>query len=97
VFGWYAGGTQVYVDEKLDVENNIVADSIIVHEFIHYLQGVNRNHGKIAVGAAFGEKPGCVAAIEMEREAYRIQNEFLLENGNVNRMGISMLRVSCKD
>lgn len=96
VYGWYAGGTRVYVDEQLDIENNLVSASVLVHEYVHYLQGMNRNNGHVAIGAAFGEKPGCIAAIEMEREAYLIQNLFLLKNGNLNRMGVSMERVSCE-
>ena len=42
VLGWYAGGTEIYIDDRLDPEKNLLASSIVVHEMVHYLQSVAR-------------------------------------------------------
>lgn len=95
VYGWYAGGSKLYIDQKMDPRNDIIAASVVVHEMVHYLQGIARNGGVPATGAAFGERPGCLEAIGMEREAYGVQRDFLLSNGSYRPVGISMARVGC--
>jgi hypothetical protein len=97
VYGWYAGGRKLYIDERMDPLNDTVAASVVVHEMVHYLQGISRNGGVPAAGAAFGERPGCTAAIEMEREAYGVQRNYLLSFGSFRPVGISMARVGCSD
>lgn len=95
VYGWYAGGSKLYVDERMDPQAEIVAASVVVHEMVHYLQGISRNGGLPAKGAAYSENPGCSAAIDMEREAYGVQREFLLRYGVYRPVGMSMARVGC--
>lgn len=97
VYGWYAGGRNLYIDERLDPENDLLAASIVVHEMVHYLQGIDRNGGQPARGAAYGEVPSCTDAIAMERQAYGAQREYLLRYGSIQPVGLSMARVSCED
>lgn len=96
VYGWYAGGRKVYIEEHLKPDEDLVAASVVVHEMVHYLQGTSRNGGFPARGAAYNEKPGCEAAIDMEREAYAVQREYLRRYGSIEQVGISMQRVNCK-
>lgn len=96
VYGWYAGGHKLYLDQRMDPEKDLLAASVIVHEMVHYLQGVARHEGVPGTGAAFGERPFCTEAIEMEREAYAAQREFLLRYGVYQPVGVSMLRVGCE-
>jgi hypothetical protein len=96
VYGWYAGGKKIYLDERMDPQGQLLASSVVVHEMVHYLQGLSRNGGVPAKGAAFGELPSCADAIEMEREAYGVQREFLLRYGIYQPVGLSMLGVGCE-
>jgi hypothetical protein len=95
VYGWYAGGKKIYLDERMDPQGQLLASSVVVHEMVHYLQGLSRNGGVPAKGAAFGELPSCADAIDMEREAYGVQREFLLRYGVYQPVGFSMLGVGC--
>ena len=97
VYGWYAGGRNLYIDDRLDPENDLLAASVVVHEMVHYLQGTERNDGMPAGGAAFGEMPSCSDAILMERQAYGVQREYLLNYGSIQPVGVSMARVGCED
>lgn len=97
VYGWYAGGRNLYVDERLDPETNLLAASIVVHEMVHYLQGTERNGGVPAGGAAFGDMPSCGDAIEMERQAYGVQRQYLSQYGSIQPVGVSMARVGCQE
>lgn len=94
VYGWYAGGRKLYLDERMDPDRDLLAASVVVHEMVHYLQYLARKGAMPANGAAFGE-PVCPDAIAMEREAYAAQREFLLRYGVYQPVGISMLRVGC--
>ncbi|MGA2549757.1 MAG: hypothetical protein ABSF50_06375 [Burkholderiaceae bacterium] len=95
VYGWYAGGRKLYLDERMDPQNDLLASSVVVHEMVHYLQGLARNGGVPARGAAFGERMSCPDAIADEREAYGVQKEYLLRYGVYQPVGISMLNVGC--
>lgn len=87
VVGWYRGGNEVYVWDKLNIEYNQVAASIVVHEFVHFLQEKN---GKPHIT--------CKDLIELEREAYGVQKEYLLKNGVLaNDVGLTTVTMSCED
>lgn len=96
VYGWYARGSKLYVDERMDAHNDLLAASVVVHEMVHYLQGIARNGGTPAKGTAYAEQPLCSAAIAMEREAYGVQREFLHRYGVYQPVGASMARVGCE-
>lgn len=96
VWGWYAGGMNIYVDERADPANNLLASSIIVHEMTHYLQAVQRGDHKLPVGQAFSIPPSCQQAIAWEVQAYAVQKEYILRYGVYLPVGVSMLRVGCE-
>ena len=96
VYGWYSGGRNLYLDDRLDPETNLLAASIVVHEMVHYLQGVDRNDGVPAGGAAYQELSTCDDAIALEREAYGVQREYLHSYGSIQPVGLSMARVGCE-
>lgn len=95
VLGWYAGGRNVYIDEKLDPENNLFASSVVVHEMVHYLQGVARGDGSLSGGAAFSVAPSCEQLVHWEHQAYAVQREYILRYGAYLPVGASMLHVHC--
>jgi hypothetical protein len=97
VFGWYAGGRSLYLDERMDPEQDLLAASVVVHEMVHYLQGIAHEGIASPSGAAFGEPPPCTQAIDMERQAYAVQREFLHRYGVYQPVGVSMLRVGCEE
>ena len=69
VVGWYNDANVVYIDERYsDVESQF-ATSLVVHEFTHYLQ--HKSH-------AF-DSLSCEDSIAREREAYYIQNLYIIE------------------
>lgn len=96
VLGWYAGGKNVYVDETLDPENNLFASSIVVHEMVHYLQGVARGDDALKGGVAFNIAPSCEQSIQWEHQAYAVQREYILRYGAYLPVGASMLHVHCE-
>jgi hypothetical protein len=96
VLGWYAGGRNVYIDDSLDPQDNLFASSILVHEMVHYLQGVARGDDALKVGVAFNNAPSCEQSIQWEHEAYAVQREFILRYGAYLPVGASMLHVHCE-
>ena len=97
VWGWFAGGTKLYIDDRMDPEGNTLAASVLVHEMVHYLQAVDRGDDILSDGAAFGILPTCKQTVQWELQAYGVQKEFLLRYGVYTPVGISMLRVGCGD
>ncbi|MGH6792447.1 MAG: hypothetical protein ACREDZ_13865 [Kiloniellales bacterium] len=69
VYGWYPYGSIVYLDDRLDPRANLVARAILLHEIVHYLQ-----HS----ADAFADRSDCSAWIGREREAYKVQTQWLL-------------------
>lgn len=85
VLGWFPPGPRIYIDERLGPADDLVAASILVHEMVHYLQ--------YRSGAFDGFD--CAKSIELEREAYAIQREFLLRYGVYRPVGVNSHRVGC--
>ena len=86
VLGWFPPGDTVYVDERLDPQNNLLAASIVMHEMVHYLQ--YRAAGK-------GLEFSCAQSIALERQAYAAQREFITRYGVYRPVGASMHQVGC--
>jgi hypothetical protein len=95
VMGWYAGGTAIYIDDRLDPQKDLLASSIVVHEMVHYLQGVARGDDTLKEGAAFGATASCQQFIRWEYEAYGAQREYILRYGTYLPVGLSMLHAHC--
>jgi len=94
VWGWYPNTDQdvVYVHEAVrelmadDADpRSLLAASIIVHEFTHYLQAAKRGF------AAYQ----CEGSIELEREAYGVQNAYIVSYGRYMQVGVSMHNAGC--
>ena len=86
VLGWFPPGATIYLDERLDVRNDLYASSILVHEMVHYLQ---QESGK------YPKPYTCNDSIRMEHEAYGVQREYILRYGDYMPVGISMHSAGC--
>jgi len=85
VLGFYPGeGDVVYLDDRLDLQNDLVHSSIALHEIVHWLQG--------KAGALLGD---CTAAIAAEREAYHIQQSYLIAYGRYQPTGTVLPMLRC--
>ena len=71
VWAWYGPEGTIYIDNRLDVERNVMARSILVHELSHHIQRLST--GKRA--------DGCQEWVRREREAYLIQAKWLVSTG----------------
>ncbi len=71
VLGWYEHGSSIFLDDRLDPENDFRAQAILVHELVHYLQEKN---------GAFGVPQTCERWAAREREAYTVQFRWMRES-----------------
>lgn len=71
VLGWYDDRDVVYVHERLGDMRSLFARSLLVHEFVHFLQD---RSGRFASGT-------CESFVEREREAYEVQQRFFVAYG----------------
>ncbi len=85
VLGWFPPGSRVYLDERLRPAEDLFSSSIVVHEMVHYLQYQSGRFDRFS----------CARSIELEREAYAIQREFLVRYGVYQPVGINAHRVEC--
>ncbi len=94
VWGWYpnTGKNVVYVHEKVrdllddgSDPRSVLAASIVVHEFVHYLQAVSRGFAPY----------DCRQALHLEREAYQAQSAYLVSYGRYLPVGVSMHAANC--
>jgi hypothetical protein len=67
--GWYNDQGVVYLDDRLRGEDSVFIRSLIVHEFVHYLQHLSGKY----------DSHSCADQIEREREAYAIQRIYVAE------------------
>jgi hypothetical protein len=70
--GVYPDGNVVYIDDALQVETNVCAQSVLLHELVHYLQDINDPLLNV---------PPAIRSHLREHEAYAIQKIYLTENG----------------
>ena len=84
VLGWFPPGDTVYIDERLDPQDDLLAASIVVHEMVHYLQY-----------RSAGPATNCLDAIAFERQAYAVQREFIARYGVYRPVGAAMHHVGC--
>ncbi len=73
VKAFYIQGEGIYLDDALDPAADMGARSILLHELVHYVQGVS---GKFAAMAP------CRGWYAKEQEAYSIQNAYLRSQGS---------------
>jgi len=72
------GSDEVLIDARLDFENDTEAQSLIVHEFVHYLQRL--------AGRMDDQHMDCEQRVALEREAYLVQARFAAEHGSGSRV-----------
>ncbi len=88
--GWFPPGQVVYLDERLDPQNDVWDRSILLHELVHYLQ---QEEG------AFTETVTCEVWLKREAEAYEIQYRWLVAQQVsprlLRRISRPFLRLGC--
>lgn len=75
----------IYLRDTLDLEDPS-DNSFLLHELVHVLQW------KRDAEAMY---EGCGRSMETEREAYRVQNAYLKQEGRLVRFGHALLFASC--
>ena len=76
--GVYPDGNVIYIDDALQVDRNVCAKSVLLHELVHYLQDKNER---------FEDIPPMVRQMYREHEAYGVQKKFLAESGRIVAFG----------
>lgn len=71
VIAWFGPDATIYIDKRMDPENNIMARSIVLHELVHHVQYKLTGH----------MADGCDQWLARERQAYDIQARWLFEYG----------------
>lgn len=71
VWAWYSPEGTIYIDRRLDVEHDLMARSILVHELSHHIQRMST--GK--------RSENCGEWLRREREAFLIQAKWLAAAG----------------
>ncbi len=71
VYGWYSLGHVIYLNARLDPIQDMEARGILLHELVHYLQHFAN---------AFTDDIECRNWGNRERQAYKVQGRWLLEN-----------------
>jgi hypothetical protein len=79
----------VFIDEKLDVQHNVFERSILLHELVHHVQATS---GRFDLGNS-----QCVRRNAAEREAYYIQNRYLMEMNDGHRVSMTGWAARCDD
>lgn len=65
--GWYDHQGTVFIDQRLQGRDDRFANSLLVHEFVHYLQDQSGQY----------DNTDCSQHAQREREAYAIQREYV--------------------
>jgi len=87
VLGWYPGsGDVVYLDERMDTEENLFHTSIALHEVVHWVQGVEGHLTR-----------DCQSSLLAERKAYSIQQDFLTAYGEYYPVASVVPMIGCTD
>ena len=87
--GFYMPRKGVYLNDTLDIRNDVIARSVLLHELVHHVQELS---------GRFDIVPNqCDRWWSREREAYEIQNAYLRENGNGVRFALDSLPYMCGD
>ena len=79
----------VHIDERLDVQNDTFDRSILLHELVHHVQAVS---GRFDMGSA-----NCSRRNAAEREAYALQNRYLMEMNDARRVSMNGWALRCTE
>jgi hypothetical protein len=86
VFGFTSPNGEILIDEALQIDNNLAATSILVHELTHFLQ---------IHSVAHPETLDCAAWNAREREAFDVQVRWLRDNtGSIRAFSVQMAQLN---
>ena len=88
VKAFYAPNEGVFIDSSLDVEHDVHARSILLHELVHHVQSVS--------GRFDSMRDACVRSNRAEAEAYRIQNLYLVSIHSTHRVAMTGWSARCR-
>jgi hypothetical protein len=94
VLGHYAGGRQIYLDDRLKPLKNLFDRSVLLHEVVHYLQGLEGSH-YVDPADTGDDAQKCRLWYQREREAYAIQEAYLIMVSSPVRAGYFPARAPC--
>jgi hypothetical protein len=89
VRGFYLPRKGVFLNDALDVEHDVIARSVLLHELVHHLQEISGRYSSMT--------NQCDRWWVREREAYDIQNAYLRANGSAVRFQLDSLPYMCGD
>jgi hypothetical protein len=85
---FYAQNEGVFIDSSLDMEHDVHARSILLHELVHHVQSVS--------GRFDAMSNACVRSNTAEAEAYRIQNLYLISIHSTHRVSMTGWSTRCR-
>jgi hypothetical protein len=92
VYGWFPPDNTIYLEESLDLDGNVAARSILLHELVHFLQ---QETGAFQVAA------DCRTWMDRERQAYDVQLRWLAAQQTpielLARLGFRPWKMACPD
>jgi len=88
VKAFYAPNEGVFIDDSLDLEHDVHARSILLHELVHHVQSVS--------GRFDAMRNACVRSNRAEAEAYRIQNLYLVSIHSTHRVAMTGWSTRCR-
>jgi hypothetical protein len=87
--GFYLPRKGVFLNDTLDLQADLIARSVLLHELVHHVQELS---------GRFDSLPHrCDRWWSREKEAYEIQNAYLRENGSAVRFALDSLPYMCGD
>lgn len=90
VYGWFPPGETIYLDQRLDLRHDPGAQSILLHELVHYVQQKS---------GTFPAEGDCRSWLAREWEAYDVQLRWLAQRRApktaLSRYGFRPAAVSC--
>jgi hypothetical protein len=87
--GFYLPRKGVFLNDTLDLQADLIARSVLLHELVHHVQELS---------GRFDSLPHqCDRWWSREKEAYEIQNAYLREHGNAVRFALDSLPYMCGD
>ena len=87
-FCFYAPNEGVFIDASLDMEHDVHARSILLHELVHHVQSVS--------GRFDSMRNACLRSNRAEAEAYRIQNRYLVSIHSTHRVAMTGWGARCR-
>jgi hypothetical protein len=88
VKAFYAPEEGVFIDEALDIDHDVHARSILLHELVHHVQAVSGRFDSMT--------DACLRSNQAEAEAYRVQNLYLVNIHSNHRVSMTGWAARCR-